>query len=236
MFTVHQKIFGFKSAFPEPILHSTHHGSHMRDENIRTDIDEIDYQCSKFEQLKQQCVPNGLLSPNELHVVMQNVFSFTSAIGHSLEDRFPEMDFVVQNLSFLSPENRKHCRCDIEAVVNKFCPGMVDSVFAKMQYTVYRNDDSLDFLYLNCERKPDLFFCRISKMTEYDQFGLLAIIPLCMSPDTVECECGFSTVNLTKDRYSTRLNQENLHARLSILLDCRTLDTFPWQSVTSNFV
>lgn len=70
-------------------------------------------------------------------------------------------------------------------------------------------------------------------MSEYNQFGLLAIILLCMSPDTVECERGFSTVNLTKDSFSTRLNQENLHARLSIILDCRTLDTFPWQSVTS---
>jgi hypothetical protein len=67
-------------------------------------------------------------------------------------------------------------------------------------------------------------------MSEYSQFRLLAIILLCMSPDTVECERGFSTVNL----YSTRLNQDNLHARLSILLDSRTLDTFPWQSVTSN--
>jgi hypothetical protein len=68
---------------------------------------------------------------------MINVFGFTSAIGHSLEARFPERDFVVQKFSFLCPENRKHCRCDIEAVVNKFCPGMVDSVVAKMQYSVY---------------------------------------------------------------------------------------------------
>ena len=165
---------------------------------------------------------------------MRNVFSFTSAIGYSLEARFPEMDFVVQNLSFLCPENRKHCRCNIEAVVNKYCPGMVDSAVAMTQYSVYRNDDSLDFLYLNCERKPDTFFCTIAKMSEYSQFGLLAIILLCMSPDTVECERGFSTVNLTKDRFSTRLNQENLHARLSIVLDCRTLDTFPWQFMTSN--
>ena len=46
------------------------------------------------------------------------------------------MDFVVQNLSFFCPENRKHSRCDIEAVVNTFCPRMVDSVVAKMQYSV----------------------------------------------------------------------------------------------------
>ena len=144
------------------------------------------------------------------------MFSFTSAIGQSLEARFPEMDFVVQNLSFLCLENRKHSRCDVEAVVEKYCQGMVDSAVAKMQHAVYRNDDSLDLLYLNYDKKPDTFFCKIAKISEYSQFGLLAIILLCMSPDTVDCERGFSTVNLTKDRISTRLNQENLDARLSI--------------------
>ena len=68
-------------------------------------------------------------------------------------------------------------------------------------------------------------------MSEYNQFGLLAVILLCMGPDTVECERGFSTVNLTKDRFSTRLNQENLYARLSTFFDSRT---FPWQSMTSD--
>ena len=133
MYTVYQKIFSFKCAFLEPILHNTGCGNHMKGDNVRTDIDELDYQCSNSEQLKEQCVSNGLLSPSELHSVMRNVFSFTSAIGHSLEARFPEMDFVVQNLNFLCPENRKHSRCDVKAVVNKFCPRMVDSVVVKMQ-------------------------------------------------------------------------------------------------------
>ena len=29
----------------------------------------------------------------------------------------------------------------------------------------------------------------------------------------------------------SRLTQENLHARLSVFLDNRTLNTFPWQSI-----
>ena len=94
---------------------------------------------------------------SSLHDVMKNVFSFTCTIGRSLETRFPEMEFVVRNLGFLCPENRKHCRCDIEAVVMRYCQGMVNATIAKMQYSVYRNDDSLDFLYLNCDKKPDAF-------------------------------------------------------------------------------
>ena len=234
LFTVYQKISSFKCAFLEPVLHNV--GMGMKEDNIRSDIDEIDYQCcSQFQQFKEQSVSSGLLSPRQLHVVMKNVFSFTSAIGQSLETRFPEMEFVVQNLSFLCPENRKHCRCNIEAVVSKYCQGMVDATVAKMQYSVYRNDDSLKFLYLNCGKKPDAFFCKIAAMPEYNQFGLLATILLCMSPDTVECERGFSSVNFTKDKFSTRLSQENLNARLSIVLDSRTLDSFPWQSISSDF-
>ena len=175
LFTVYQKISSFKCAFLEPVLHNV--GMGMKEDNIRSDIDEIDYQCcSQFQQFKEQSVSSGLLSPRQLHVVMKNVFSFTSAIGQSLETRFPEMEFVVQNLSFLCPENRKHCRCNIEAVVSKYCQGMVDATVAKMQYSVYRNDDSLKFLYLNCGKKPDAFFCKIAAMLEYNQFGLLATI------------------------------------------------------------
>lgn len=188
---MYQKVSSFKNAFLEPVLHDVSIG--MQEENIRGDIDEIDYQCSQFQVFKEQTISNGLLVPSR---VMRNLFLFTTAIGHSLEARFPEMDFVVNNLSFLCPENRKHCRCDVEAVVTRYCQGAVDATVAKMQYSVYRNDDSLDFLYLNCDKKPDSFFCNIAKMSEYDQFGLLGVILLCMSPDTVECERGFSTVNL----------------------------------------
>ena len=68
-------------------------------------------------------------------------------------------------------------------------------------------------------------------MPEYDQFGLLAMILMCMSPDTVECERGFSSMNLTKDKFSTRLSQDNLQARLLVNMDNRTLDSFPWHSL-----
>ena len=158
-----------------------------------------------------------------------SVNCFTSTIGKSLEVRFPEMEFVVHNMSFLCPENRKHSRCDIcRSSCEKYCDGImnVSRSTAKLQYNVYRNDDSLDFLFLNCDKQPDTFFCKLLQMSEHDQFGLLAVIPLCMSPDTVECERGFSTMNLTKDKFSTRLSQENLQARPSVCLDSRTLDIY----------
>ena len=131
IFTAYQKIAGFKNAFLKPILNEVCVG--MQEGNIRTDVDDIDYQSSYFQQFKEQSVSSGQLSHAQLHEVMHNIFSFTSTIGKSLEVRFPEMEFVVHNMSFLCPENRKHSRCDIEAVVTKYCEGMVNVSTAKLQ-------------------------------------------------------------------------------------------------------
>ena len=64
-----------------------------------------------------------------------------------------------------------------------------------MQYSAYRNDDSLEYLYLNSGKSADVFFHKLSKMPEYDQFGLLALIIMCMSPDTV-CVCVYEHAHL----------------------------------------
>ena len=93
--------------------------------------------------------------------------------------------FVLQNLSFLNPENRKHSKCNIEAVIIRFCKERVEITTAKLQYSAYRNDDSLDFLFLNSSKRADIFFLQLSKMPECIQFGLLSLIRLCMNPDTV---------------------------------------------------
>ena len=229
LFTAYQKITCFSRVFLEPILINVENS--LGEGNIRTDIDEIDYDIATFNQFKSQCISSGQLSHSRLHVVLQNCFDFTLAIGKSLENRFPEMKFVLKNLSFLNPSNRKHSKCDIEAVVHKFCSEKVEVQTTKLQYSSYRNDDSLDFVFLNCDKHADVFFHQLSQMPEYSQFGLLAQTLLCMSPDTVECERGFSRMNLTKNKFSTRLVQSNLDARLTVSMDKRSLSTFPWSSL-----
>ena len=48
----------------------------MQEGNIRTDVDNIDYQCRQFEQFKDQSLSHGLLSPAQLHEIMKNVLDF----------------------------------------------------------------------------------------------------------------------------------------------------------------
>ena len=71
------------------------------------------------------------------------------------------------------------------------------------------------------------------QMAEYDQFGLLGVTLMCMSPDPVECERAFSSMNLTKDKCSTRMTQDNLESRLAVFMDTRTLSSFPFQDLDS---
>ena len=164
----------------------------MQHENVRAEVNDIDYECKAFAE---KSILNGLLSHAELHEVMKNVLNFTATIGSPLQKWFPEMDFVLQNLSCLCPTNRKHCSSsNIESVITKHFNGMVNPSVAKQQFSVYRNDDSLAFLLLICDQQTDKFFATLAQMSEYDQFGLLAITLLCTSPNTVECERGFSSM------------------------------------------
>ena len=141
-FTSYQKIAGFKKTFLEPILHEVEGSLH--ESNIRKNVDNIDYDCTQFDDFKDKVISSGQLSYAQLHEVMKNIFNFTVAIGRSLDSRFPELDFVVQNVSFLNPANRKYSKCDIEAVVRKYCRNSLNGPVAKRQYSVYRNDESMD--------------------------------------------------------------------------------------------
>ena len=63
--------------------------------------------------------------------------------------------------------------------------------------------------------------------TENLDCWLLALVLLCISPDTIECICGYSNMNLTENVFSTRLAQSNLQARSTVCMDKRNLSTFP---------
>ena len=229
LYTTYQKIKCFTQTFLEPVLIEQDQG--IMDGNIRPDI--IIYPGEEFMQFREKSLASGLITESQLHIVMQNVFDFVITTGQALKSCFPEMSFVLQNLIFLNPDNRKFARCDIGAVIAKYSKGRIDSTAAKLQYSIYRNYDTLDFMLLRCENKHDRFFCKLAKITEYDQLGKLALELLCMSPDTVDCERGFSHMNLTKTKYAGRLSQENLERRMVVYMDDRSIEVFPFSSVSS---
>ena len=56
-------------------------GAGIQEDNLRSDID---YQNSQLQQFKEESISSGQLSCAQLHEVMRNIFSFTSAIEKSL--------------------------------------------------------------------------------------------------------------------------------------------------------
>ena len=72
----------------------------LHESNMRKNVDNIDYDCTQFDDFKDKIISSGQLSYAQLHEVMKNIFNFTVAIDRSLDSRFPELDFVVQNVSF----------------------------------------------------------------------------------------------------------------------------------------
>ncbi len=171
LYTSYQKIAGFKKTFFEPILHEVEGCLH--ESNIRKNVDNIDYDCTQVDDFKNKVISSGQLSYAQLHEVMKNIFNFTVAISRSLDSRFPELDSGVQNVRFFNPANRKVSKCDIEAVVRKYCRNSLNGPVAKRQFSIYRNDESMDYLFLQCEKQPDTFFSRLTQIVEYGQFGLL---------------------------------------------------------------
>jgi hypothetical protein len=115
--------------------------------------------------------------------------------------------------------------------VREYSKSRIDMVNAERQYSVYRNGGLLNFLFLRCERHIDEFFCKLMKMNEYEEFAKLAVGLLCMRPDTMDCEHGFSHMNLTKTKLASQLTQENLEALLTVYLDDKMLEKFPCREV-----
>ena len=63
------------------------------------------------------------------------------------------------------------------------------------QYVAFVNDSTLDFVCLNALARK----IRPLSLFTYLELARLSLLPLCLSPDTVECERGFSSI--TKNEF-----------------------------------
>ena len=65
------------------------------------------------------------------------------------------------------------------------------------------------------------FFIKLYKDDDYNELARLALLVLCISPDAVTCERGFSNMNFIKNQYRTRLTQDKLNACMALAMDIR---------------
>ena len=66
---------------------------------------------------------------------------------------------------------------------------------------------------------------------EYKELAKLAILLMTITPDTCECERGFSVMNYVKNKLRTAMTETNLNACMAVGLEKRSLNNFPFHKL-----
>ena len=126
--------------------------------------------------------------------------SYVEAVATSLIERFPGMEFIIENTSFLDPSLRQFQKASIPNLVERFRntdPFDFDASLITTQYTMYRNDSSLDLSYELYQKNQVKFCCELYEGDDYKELATPAILLLSISPTSVICERGFSIISRT---------------------------------------
>ena len=124
------------------------------------------------------------------------------------------MEFIIDNTSFLDPSLRQFQKASISNRMERFRnntdPFDFDANLITTQYTMYRNDLSLDLLYEMCQKDQVKFWCELYEDVDYKEMPTLPIILLSISPTFVICDRGFSSMNYIKNEFRNVLRPENI--------------------------
>ena len=140
------------------------------------------------------CVEHSLLTERDLKQAKETMVSYVEKVATSLIERFPEMDFIIDNASFLDPSIRQFQKASIPTLIDRFTNGTdsfsFDTSLISTQYTMNRNDASLDLSYKLCQKDQVKIWCELRESDDYKELATLAILLLSISPTSVICERG----------------------------------------------
>ena len=112
-----------------------------------------------FAQHLQQCEDHSLLTLRQISDAKKAMFSYVHTIGMALQQRYPEIEFILQHCAFLDVSRRKFTPCDIGKVVDKFSNDHVNRSLCVRQYSTFVNDSTLDFVFeCTCKKIAATFF------------------------------------------------------------------------------
>ena len=137
---VYSKIQALIKAFLEPILVDSSKG--ISDEN-HWPLEEAVMSMPGRDLQKHlvDCVEHSLLTERDLKQAKETMVSYVEAVATSLIERFPEMDFIIDNTSFLDPSLRRFQKASIPNLVERFRnntdPFDFDASLITTQYTMY---------------------------------------------------------------------------------------------------
>jgi hypothetical protein len=223
------KIDAFFRSFVHPILINS--SGSLASDNLKEVDDAIKAMPGDdFHKHLRQCEDHSLLTLAEIRNAKKAMFSYVHAIGVAIEKRYSEKEFILKHCAFLEVSRRKFQPCDIGAVVDKFSNGQVNRRMCIQQYAAFVNDSTLDFVFeCTCKKDSAAFFVYLyNECEEYLELAKLSLLLLCLSPDTVECERGFSSMNFIKNEFRSRLTSQNTNACMALAQDGRSVENFPY--------
>ena len=190
---------------------------------------------SDFQKHLADCSDHALMSERELHEAKQIMYSYIVTVGKALENRFPDMNFIVENTAFINPALRKFQEPDLLALSTKFqtdySPFQSSHDVLTYQMRTYQNDSTLDFQFQLAENDLVKFWCELHTGEDYKELSSLALLLLIISPTSVVCERGFSVMNYVKNEFRSVLTQENLNACMALAMTEHTIDSFPFHQL-----
>ena len=113
------------------------------------------------------------------------MYSYFMVLGKAIEHRFPELNFMTEQLSFIDPPQRKLHQCDTSMIIDKFSNDQ-GIAFCKTtvhkQYRTYCHDTTLDFLFeTTCDSNPVAFFVALHNDEDYSELARLALLIFAIS-------------------------------------------------------
>ena len=196
------KIDAVIKAFIQPVVRDLNGDPADPDNHLPLDQAISNLPGSDFQKHLLDCSEHALVTETDLNRAKENMVSYIYTIASSFKSRFPEMGFVIKNTPFLDPSLRQLHKADIPSLVDRFScnrdPFEFDTSVIATQYSMYCNESSFDFAYEVCSKDHVRFWCELYEAEDYMALASLAILLLSISPTSIICECGFSSVNYIK--------------------------------------
>lgn len=166
VYTAYATIRDAVQEFAEPIVWDERKSWEelLSDDNVHDFGSDLVFHVSEFLTLKEQLIENGVLTGDQAEQVHRNCNRFIMDTTRAIQTRFPELPFVILNVSFLVPEYRSSIQvkhCNIAAAVERFTPNRFE-VVVKDQFRSYCFTSDLDQLR-ETSHGPDNFFCHCFK-------------------------------------------------------------------------
>ena len=120
IYTVYCKIQALYKTFISPVVLDSNK-SVSDDDNLRP-IEEALLQCpgSDFQKHLTDCSEHALMSGRELTDAKKRMFNYIVTVGKALENRFPDLNFIIDNTAFVNPTLRKFKEPDLLALSSAF--------------------------------------------------------------------------------------------------------------------